>query len=260
MKSNLLAAILVILLAIACGGTAQAQEFLQVSGLARGDTLNVRSGPGTSNGVVGTIMQGEVVENLGCRSSWCQVASTMGVRGWASKRYLVAYGSGGVVQRPSASGVAQTTKCPRSPNACIAEAMQICGGSYAVLDSESHAGGIVSDALPGPVTWYQMTYQCGPSNGMQPNFAFRGPSPGIAVPSQLPSFGGGMAVAVSDMGRYCVGEASAYFGQRPQNMATLPVEQYGGQYIVYGQFPPDGSNVTTFQCYFDGGGEFLRVQ
>jgi hypothetical protein len=28
--------------------------------------------------------------------------------------------------------------------------------------------------MPGPVTWYSMTYQCGPSDGKMPAFAFRG--------------------------------------------------------------------------------------
>jgi hypothetical protein len=47
-------------------------------------------------------------------------------------------------------------------------------GSYQVLDSESHAGGLVADALAGPVTWYGMTYVCGKSDGRLPSFPFRG--------------------------------------------------------------------------------------
>lgn len=43
-----------------------------------------------------------------------------------------------------------------------------------MLDSESHAGGLVADVLPGPVTWYGMTFACGPSDGRMPSFAFRG--------------------------------------------------------------------------------------
>ena len=55
-------------------------------------------------------------------------------------------------------------------------ANQTCKGSYQVLDSSSNAGGIVADILPGPVTWYRMSYQCGRSDGRMPTFPFRGQS------------------------------------------------------------------------------------
>jgi len=56
-----------------------------------------------------------------------------------------------------------TAKCSQSSVGCLQKASQICGGQYSVVDSESHSGGLVADLLPGPVTWYAMTYQCGPS-------------------------------------------------------------------------------------------------
>lgn len=68
----------------------------------------------------------------------------------------------------------QTAKCSGSPAACMNKAAQTCGGSYQVVDSYSKAGGAVADILPGPVTWYYMSYQCGPSDGMIPNFPHRG--------------------------------------------------------------------------------------
>jgi hypothetical protein len=43
-----------------------------------------------------------------------------------------------------------------------------------VLDSESHYGGIVSDAMAGATMWFTMTYQCGRSDGKMPTFALRG--------------------------------------------------------------------------------------
>lgn len=68
-----------------------------------------------------------------------------------------------------------TAKCSQSPNACLAAASRTCGGgSYQVLDSESHAGGLIADILPGPVPWYSMTYQCGSSDGVLPDFPFQG--------------------------------------------------------------------------------------
>ena len=75
---------------------------------------------------------------------------------------------------PSGSAVT-SVKCSQSPKACFQQASRACNGrSYQVLDSESHAGGLVADILPGPVTWYGMTFQCGPSDGRMPGFPFRG--------------------------------------------------------------------------------------
>src|SRR5262249_40916894 len=62
------------------------------------------------------------------------------------------------------------------------------GGSYQILDSESHAGGLLADIIPGPVTWYTMSYACGPSNGRLADFPFRGPHykpPSIQTCSQF---------------------------------------------------------------------------
>src|SRR5262249_13549150 len=39
------------------------------------------------------------------------------------------------------------------------------GGSYQILYSDIHPGGLLADILPGPVTWYTMSYVCGPSDG-----------------------------------------------------------------------------------------------
>jgi hypothetical protein len=66
-------------------------------------------------------------------------------------------------------------KCQSSPSSCYAQATETCRGPYQVLDSESHAGGLLADILPGPVTWYSFLYQCGRSDGRTPGFEFRGP-------------------------------------------------------------------------------------
>ena len=67
-----------------------------------------------------------------------------------------------------------TTKCTENPESCYSEARQSCRGSYQILNSESHAGGFFGDAIPGPVTWYSMQYQCGPSDGRLASFPHRG--------------------------------------------------------------------------------------
>src|SRR5215831_6428470 len=57
-------------------------------------------------------------------------------------------------------------KCSQSPAGCYEQATRDCrGGSYQILDSESHPGGLLLDILPGPVTWYTMTYVCGAPDG-----------------------------------------------------------------------------------------------
>lgn len=74
---------------------------------------------------------------------------------------------------PSGAQV-HSAKCSQSPQACFRTATTTCRGAYAVLDSYSNAGGILADVIPGPVTWYNMTYQCGQSSSAFPQFPFRG--------------------------------------------------------------------------------------
>lgn len=68
----------------------------------------------------------------------------------------------------------QTAKCSQSPSGCYQKASETCSGPYQVLDSYSKSGGLVADIIPGPVTWYYMTYQCGRGDGAAPTFPFRG--------------------------------------------------------------------------------------
>ncbi len=78
------------------------------------------------------------------------------------------------IYAPSGAILEKVT-CKSNPGQCMADAGRTCGGAYQVVDSESHAGGILADWLPGPVTWYSMVYQCGASDGRMPAFEFRGP-------------------------------------------------------------------------------------
>jgi len=76
---------------------------------------------------------------------------------------------------PGPSGQAmQEVKCNGSPNGCFKKANAICKGPYQVIDSSSNSGGAIADVLPGPVTWYRMSFQCGKSDGRMPSFPFRG--------------------------------------------------------------------------------------
>jgi hypothetical protein len=66
-------------------------------------------------------------------------------------------------------------------------------------------------------------------------------------------------IAVADMARYCAGEASAKFNQRPQNISTQPAIEDQGMYSVFGQFPPSGANPTVFICTFSADGKLVGV-
>ena len=70
-------------------------------------------------------------------------------------------------------------KCRQSPTECYEQAARDCrGGPYQVLDSDSHAGGLLTDDLwAGPFVWYAMSYACGPSDGNLADFSFRGMRP-----------------------------------------------------------------------------------
>jgi hypothetical protein len=68
------------------------------------------------------------------------------------------------------------------------KAAAFCEGSYQVIGSESHSGGLVADILPGPVKWYSLTFLCGKSDGKMPDFAFSGPEqamPSFDIPSSI---------------------------------------------------------------------------
>lgn len=93
---SILPAIAIAVLCLFVSEEAEAQmgpDYWRVHGVASDDTLNIRSGPGTSNRVVARAPNGAVFRNLGCRgegsSRWCHVETPDGrVDGWASGRYL----------------------------------------------------------------------------------------------------------------------------------------------------------------------------
>lgn len=72
------------------GGT----DTVQIAGVPANDVLNVRSGPGTGNPIVGALANGDRVRRLGCQdvgaSRWCEIEmmTDMRGRGWVNARYL----------------------------------------------------------------------------------------------------------------------------------------------------------------------------
>jgi hypothetical protein len=72
---------------------------------------------------------------------------------------------------------AKNVKCNIDSQKCFQAATESCtesNGKYRVTASHSNAGGTAADILPGPVTWFNMTYICGESDGLLPKFEFRG--------------------------------------------------------------------------------------
>jgi hypothetical protein len=79
--------------------------------------------------------------------------------------------SGNTFTAPSGATV-YTAKCHPSSDACFQKASATCAGPYLVVNSERYWGGILTESGAGTM-WYAMTYQCGPSDGKMPTFAFR---------------------------------------------------------------------------------------
>lgn len=77
-------------------------DYWRVSGLARGDTLNMRDRPSQSGMKVGELAEGDIVRNRGCRMNggtrWCEIETMddMAGIGWVAGRYLREAGAPGV--------------------------------------------------------------------------------------------------------------------------------------------------------------------
>jgi hypothetical protein len=67
-------------------------------------------------------------------------------------------------------------------------------------------------------------------------------------------------VAEPEMAAFCIGEAAAKLGTRPRNILTLPVEKSGGKFMVYGQSPTEGADVTTFECTFGSDRKYKGIK
>lgn len=52
-------------------------------------------------------------------------------------------------------------KCKSEIQDCFDDARNQCGGKFTLVHKESHSGGLLADALPGPVTWYTVSFRCG---------------------------------------------------------------------------------------------------
>jgi hypothetical protein len=77
-------------------------------------------------------------------------------------------------------------KCKYDESQCFNDAAKTCNGPYQVKSSSRGTGGILADALPGPVAWYKMTYVCGAADGVMPQFQSDGRPTVIPVMPMVP--------------------------------------------------------------------------
>lgn len=66
-------------------------------------------------------------------------------------------------------------------------------------------------------------------------------------------------VAEPAMASHCAEAAATELGVMMNDVLTLPVERTSGKYHVYGQYPASGSDVTLFECQYDGKKSFLGL-
>jgi hypothetical protein len=240
-----------------------------VTGVPSGDRLTVGTGPSANADTAGRLRNGEVVRNLGCRtvgaSRWCRISARGegGVHGWTNGRFLSESSGPVYSQEALDDGEMHSAKCKEHSRDCIRKAENVCNGDFRTLHSESHAGGLLKDTLPGPVTWYYLEYECGYSDGRMPKFPFRGAHYDQEYELNVDitrDFNDSRAENQKAMRESCKTAAALAFGQRAKHVLVLPVERNGGGFAVYGQYPDEGVNVTTFACTFNRAGIFKHVR
>ena len=80
-------------------------------------SLNVRSGPGTGNSIIGSLHNGDIVERIGISGSWIKIKMSGGRTGWVKSEYLVSPGTSGLTDsKPSEGGVKLKVKVNGSLN------------------------------------------------------------------------------------------------------------------------------------------------
>lgn len=95
--NSLSIALVVILLAVPNVAQADSRglspdQAVQVTGISRQGSLNVRRGPGTGHPVIGQLVAGQsglVILECTTETDWCRVRGAQGPLGWVASRYLV---------------------------------------------------------------------------------------------------------------------------------------------------------------------------
>lgn len=80
-------------------------------------------------------------------------------------------------------------------------------------------------------------------------------APVVSKPASPPQNGTPAQLDMSQMPRFCAGEASAEFGVRPQQITVNAAFQSGSRYVAQGYFDRD-DDTTFFNCWFALDGSF----
>lgn len=80
-------------------------------------------------------------------------------------------------------------------------------------------------------------------------------APVVSQPASPPQNGTPAQLDMTQMPRFCAGEASAEFGVRPQQITVNAAFQSGSRYVAQGYFDRDG-DTTFFNCWFALDGSF----
>lgn len=184
-------------LGLALAGPVAAQESLEVTAGA----LNLRSGPGTSHGVAGSLARGEVYAGLERRSGWVRLQ--VGQRtGWASDGYLRASSLPRSVVTASALNVRSGPGTGHGVLASLARGAQVVvrssSGSWRRIDLGGRAGWVHADHLA--------SASGSVAPGVTPNPA---PPPSTNRPRSSAGF---IQLAASGPGFYCYSPASRRWG------------------------------------------------
>lgn len=83
---------------------------------------------------------------------------------------LVACGAAAPVRVMTSSGkVGFNLECKRSRESCLVDAGDSCGSQgYHVISESSHPGNETTDAMTGPVTWFNIQVECGRATTVLP--------------------------------------------------------------------------------------------
>lgn len=128
-------------------GLSGGPDYWEVANVPANDTLNVRSGPGTGNEIVGELANGDIARNLGCemqgQSRWCQVEAggEMKFTGWVNGRYLIEAGTyPGTPNREATGQVPCSTAAGQPTGQCDFRVSRGQGGNASIWVSLPQGG------------------------------------------------------------------------------------------------------------------------
>lgn len=142
--------------------------------------VNVRSGPGTSYRVLGTLSPAQSVVSASSQGGWYQVTTTSGLTGWVYKSYLKVTGGS------SSSGAAQAATTGASGSASVTSAVNVRTSPSTSSTVVGVAAKGASVAVTGKTSggWTEVVWQ-GANRWISTNYLTRGATSTSAVTGQV---------------------------------------------------------------------------